>query len=79
MARDVGKGVEPMLHAMTAEDAKGGVLYGPRYIHHLGAPAETRANDAAYDAEALKRFWEVSEELTGITFELLQSEPSTTS
>jgi NAD(P)-dependent dehydrogenase (short-subunit alcohol dehydrogenase family) len=76
LARDVSKGVEPMLYAMTAEDAKGGALYGPRYIHHLGAPAETKANEAAYDEEALKRFWEFSEELTGVTFVFAQPEPS---
>jgi NAD(P)-dependent dehydrogenase (short-subunit alcohol dehydrogenase family) len=69
LARDVSKGVQPMLYGMTAEDAKGGVLYGPKYIHHRGPVAETRANKAAYDADALKRFWEISEELTGVTFE----------
>lgn len=70
LARDVSQGVRPMLYAMTAEDAKGGVLYGPKYIHHLGPVAETRANQAAYDAAALERFWEVSEELTGVTYEV---------
>lgn len=77
LARDVSKGVEPMLYAMTAEDAKSGALYGPRYIHHLGPVAETRANDAAYDEEALKRFWKVSEELTGVPFKFEQPEFST--
>jgi len=70
LARDVSHGVQPMLYAMTADDAKGGVLYGPRYIHHLGPVAETKANKAAYDAAALKRFWEISEELTGVAFNL---------
>lgn len=72
LARDVSKGVEPMLYAMTAEDAQGGILYGPKYIHHLGPVAEVRANDAAYDEQALKRFWEVSETLTGVIFEFEQ-------
>lgn len=70
LARDVSQGVQPMLYGMTAGEAKGGVLYGPKYLHHLGPVAETRANKAAYDAEALKRFWEISEELTGVTFDL---------
>ena len=56
------------LYGMKAADAKGGVLYGPRYFQHRGYPPETRANKAAYNAEALKRFWEVSEELTGVNF-----------
>ncbi len=68
LARDISKGVQPMLFAMTSPDAKGSALYGPQYIHHLGPVAEVKANDAAYDAEKLKRFWEISEELTGITY-----------
>jgi len=76
LARDVSKGVQPMLYGMTAEDAKGGVLYGPQYIYHLGPVAETKANDAAYDEEALRRFWEISETLTGVIFEFKQPESS---
>jgi len=76
LARDVSKGVQPMLYGMTAAEAKGGVLYGPKYIHHLGPVAETRANEAAYDGEALRRFWEVSEKLTGVTFAFEQPEAS---
>jgi NAD(P)-dependent dehydrogenase (short-subunit alcohol dehydrogenase family) len=76
LAQDISMGILSMLYGMTAEDAKGGVLYGPRYFHHRGYPAETRANKAAYDAEALKRFWEVSEELTGVTYEFSQPELS---
>jgi NAD(P)-dependent dehydrogenase (short-subunit alcohol dehydrogenase family) len=68
LAQDISMGVLPMLYAMTAVDAKGGALYAPRYFQHRGYPAETRANKAAYDAEARQRFWEVSEQLTGVTF-----------
>ncbi len=76
LARDISLGVQPMLYAMTAADARGGVLYGPRYIHHLGPVAETRANKSAYDADALQRFWEVSEALTGVKFDFMQQEVS---
>jgi hypothetical protein len=76
LAQDISMGVLPMLYGMTAEEAKGGVLYGPRYFHHLGYPSETKANKAAYDEEARKRFWEISEELTGVTFEFSQKELS---
>lgn len=69
VARDVSKGVEPMLYAMTADEAKGGVLYEPRYFHHFGPVAEARANEAAYDAQARQRFWEISEALTGIDYD----------
>jgi protochlorophyllide reductase len=74
LARDISKGVQPMLYAMTAEDAKGGALYGPRYIHHLGPVTETRANKAAYEAEARGRFWDLSEELTGVSYDFTHPE-----
>lgn len=76
LAQDISKGVLPMLYGMTAEDAKGGVLYGPRYFHHRGYPSETKANKDAYDVEARERFWEISEELTGVTYEFSQKELS---
>jgi protochlorophyllide reductase len=70
MAQDISMGVLPMLYAMTAEDAKGGVFYGPRTLNMRGYPAEKQANKAAYDAAALRRFWDVSEKLTGVTYAL---------
>lgn len=71
LAQDISMGVLPMLYAMTAPDAKGGALYAPRWFHHRGYPDEKKANKAAYDAEALRRFWDVSEELTSVKYDLL--------
>lgn len=71
MAQDVSMGVLPMLYGSIAEDAKGGVFYGPRTFNMRGYPAEKKANKEANDAHALKRFWEVSEELTGISYDIL--------
>jgi NAD(P)-dependent dehydrogenase (short-subunit alcohol dehydrogenase family) len=68
LAHDISMGILPMLYGMTAEDAEGGVMYEPRWFHHRGYPVAGKANKKAYDEEALKRFWEVSEELTGITY-----------
>jgi NAD(P)-dependent dehydrogenase (short-subunit alcohol dehydrogenase family) len=76
LARDISKGVEPMLYAMTAPEAKGGVLYGPKYIHHLGPVAEVKANSEAYDTAALARFWDISEAMTGVTFDFSRSDIS---
>ena len=70
MAQDVTMGILPMLYGSTALDAKGGVFYGPRTFNMRGYPAEKKANKEAYDAQALKRFWEVSEKLTGVSYEL---------
>ena len=68
VAQDISMGVLPMLYGMTARDARGGVFYGPRTFNMRGYPAEKKANKEAYDAAARKRFWEVSEELTGINY-----------
>jgi protochlorophyllide reductase len=70
LAQDIHMGVLPMLYGMTAEDARGGVFYGPRTFNLRGYPAEKKANKEAYDAGVLKRFWEVSEQLTGVEYNL---------
>ena len=68
MAQDVGMGVLPQLYGSTAPEAKGGVFYGPKTLRMRGYPAEQKCNDALKDADLLKRFWEASEELTGVHY-----------
>ena len=68
MAQDISMGVLPQLYGSTAVDAKGGVFYGPKTFNLRGYPAEKNANKAANNAADLKRFWEVSEELTGVRY-----------
>ncbi len=68
MAQDIKMGMLPQLYGCTATEAKGGVFYGPHTFNMRGYPKEQKANKAAYDAAALKRFWEVSEELTGVKY-----------
>jgi NAD(P)-dependent dehydrogenase (short-subunit alcohol dehydrogenase family) len=74
MAQDISMGVLPQLYASTAPDAKGGVFYGPKTFRFRGYPAEQKCNAALVDADLLKRFWEVSEELTGVTYNFEQPE-----
>jgi len=73
LSQDISMGILPMLYAMTAPDAKAGAFYGPRWFQHRGYPDEKKANKKAYDSEALKRFWDISEELTGVQFETLDT------
>lgn len=68
MAQKPSMGVLPQLHGGTATSAKGGVFYGPKTMRMRGYPAEQKSNDAVNDTAALKRFWEVSQELTGISY-----------
>lgn len=66
LAQDIRMGVLPMLYGMVSPEAKGGAFYGPRMFNLRGYAAEKKANKLAYDADALKRFWDVSEQLTGV-------------
>jgi protochlorophyllide reductase len=68
IAQDIKMGVLPQLYGCTAIDARGGTFYGPKTFNLRGYPAEQKANKAAYDAAALKRLWDISEKLTGITY-----------
>lgn len=68
MAQDVSMGVLPQLYGATAPEAKGGVFYGPKNFRVRGYPSEQKCNDALKDAELLRRFWEASEELTGVHY-----------
>lgn len=60
-------GALPLLYAATAPEAKPGAYYGPDG-DTKGYPAETQASDAAYNETDGKRLWEMSEELTGVTY-----------
>lgn len=68
MGQDISMGVLSQLYAATAPEAKGGVFYGPKTFRVRGYPTEQKCNDALDDAALRKRFWDVSEELTGIQY-----------
>lgn len=59
----------PALLAATGAEARGGRLYGPRGPGHLGgAPAEQRPYSRLRSEADAARVWQVSEELTGVTY-----------
>jgi NAD(P)-dependent dehydrogenase (short-subunit alcohol dehydrogenase family) len=59
----------PALHAATAADARGALLFGPSGPGHLGGPpGEQRLYSRLRGAEDARRVWRLSEELTGVTF-----------
>jgi NAD(P)-dependent dehydrogenase (short-subunit alcohol dehydrogenase family) len=74
IAQDISMGVLPQLYGSTASDAKGGVFYGPKTFRVRGYPAEQECNGALDDADLLRRFWDVSEKLTGVTYNFEQPE-----
>ena len=71
LAQDVTIGALPQLYAATNPEAEGGQYIGPDGIaEQRGYPEPVGSSGAARDEAAARRLWEVSEELTGVSFEL---------
>ena len=70
LAQDIRTRELPMLFGMAAPEARGGVLYGPRWFNLHGRPAEKRPPRAALDLQARARLWALSETLTGVQYGL---------
>ena len=63
-------GARPILFAATSPKARPGAYYGPGGIGELrGAPAPALIMPQARDAAAAARLWDVSEKLTGTSFD----------
>lgn len=63
-------GALPILYASVASNGKSGGYYGPEN-DTKGFPMEVRASDYAYNEPDAKRLWELSENLTGVTYKTL--------
>jgi NAD(P)-dependent dehydrogenase (short-subunit alcohol dehydrogenase family) len=62
-------GALPTLFAATQPGLAGGTYVGPDGPgEHRGHPSVVRPNKAARNEETARRLWEISEELTGVTF-----------
>jgi NAD(P)-dependent dehydrogenase (short-subunit alcohol dehydrogenase family) len=69
MAQSAAGGALPTLYGATAPDAQGGEFFGPSgFMQQRGAPKRVKAASKAYDTESARRLWEVSEQLTGVTY-----------
>jgi NAD(P)-dependent dehydrogenase (short-subunit alcohol dehydrogenase family) len=65
-------GALPTVYAAVAVDVEGGDYIGPRGPAEMrGYPVKVKATRAARDADAAARLWEVSQSLTGVTFDEL--------
>lgn len=61
----------PMLYAATAPDIAGGEYVGPGgFMNMRGAPAIQESSDRSREEEPAARLWDVSEDLTGVGFDL---------
>jgi NAD(P)-dependent dehydrogenase (short-subunit alcohol dehydrogenase family) len=70
-------GALPSLYAATVPDLPGGSYVGPDgFMEQRGHPHLVTAAGRAYDEEACRRLWEVSEELTGVRYEFSAPAPA---
>jgi NAD(P)-dependent dehydrogenase (short-subunit alcohol dehydrogenase family) len=72
VAQDATGGALPTLYAATA-DLPGDTYAGPSKLGGLrGSPAPCARSKRAADPEVARRLWQVSEQLTGVTFPQIQ-------
>ena len=71
LAQSDEMGALPTLYAATVEDLPGGTYVGPDGVgEQRGHPRLVGSTSASKDRDAARRLWEVSEELTGVSFDL---------
>jgi NAD(P)-dependent dehydrogenase (short-subunit alcohol dehydrogenase family) len=69
VAQSADMGALPTLYAATVPDLPGGSFVGPDgFMEQRGHPHLVTAAGKAYDQEAWRRLWEISEELTGVRY-----------
>lgn len=77
IAQSAEMGALPVLYAATYPGLEGGTYVGPDGIgEQRGYPKPVGMSRAARDEAVAKRLWDVSEELTGVHFDLSASAPA---
>ncbi len=62
-------GALPTLYAATAPGVRGGEYFGPEGFMEMGGyPKKVESNNLSHDEVAARRLWQVSEELTHVTY-----------
>jgi NAD(P)-dependent dehydrogenase (short-subunit alcohol dehydrogenase family) len=70
VAQSAEMGALPTLYAATVPELPGGSFIGPDgLMEQRGYPKVVTAAGRAYDEDAWRRLWEISEELTGVHYE----------
>jgi NAD(P)-dependent dehydrogenase (short-subunit alcohol dehydrogenase family) len=71
-AQSAYMGALATLRAATDPDAGGGEYYGPPgRLQFTGYPVRVESSAASHDTEAARRLWDVSEEMTGVSYRVL--------
>lgn len=70
-SQDITMGALPTLYAAIAPDVISGDYYGPSgWREQKGYPKKVKSNELSYNEEIARKLWEISEELTGVKFNL---------
>ena len=76
-AQDGPMGALPTLRAAFDEDAEAGDYYGPAgFMEMRGYPVKVPTSDRSKNAETAAKLWDLSEELTGVSFDFGEKEKS---
>jgi NAD(P)-dependent dehydrogenase (short-subunit alcohol dehydrogenase family) len=71
VSQSEAQGALPTLYGAASPEAQGGHYYGPHGWREMrGYPVEVKAEPQAYDEAAAARLWQISEDLTGVTYSL---------
>jgi NAD(P)-dependent dehydrogenase (short-subunit alcohol dehydrogenase family) len=70
-SQDITMGALPTLYTAVGADVKGGDYYGPSGWREMkGYPKKVESNELSHNEEIARKLWEISEELTGVKFNL---------
>jgi NAD(P)-dependent dehydrogenase (short-subunit alcohol dehydrogenase family) len=68
------QGALPTLYAATADEVHGGAYYGPDGMMQMrGYPKAVASTEAARDADMARKLWVLSENLTGVRYDILDA------
>jgi NAD(P)-dependent dehydrogenase (short-subunit alcohol dehydrogenase family) len=70
LAQSDAQGSWPSLRAATDPEVRSGDYFGPHLMELRGSPVLTGRSRHARDLDAAARLWEVSEDLTGVRYDL---------
>ena len=69
MAQSAAMGALPTIRAAVDENAHGGDYFGPDgFMETRGYPVKVESNEASHNVNDARKLWEISEELTGVTY-----------
>src|SRR5262245_63101612 len=69
LVQDADRGALPTLRAAVDPSARGGEYYGPDGVFEFtGYPKRVESSDRSHDVDTRRQLWDVSEELTGVSY-----------